>query len=99
MQNTGNLQADRTSDLATGTIELQLSEFKLINRSVTNKQTLNNSIGNVVAKADATSWGALFQNSSEFKEVLVKIQGRISRSTSDLPLSLVFELFYSGLRR
>ena len=30
---------------------------------------------------------------------LLKIQGRISRSTSNLPLSLVFELFYSGLRR
>ena len=29
----------------------------------------------------------------------VKIQGRIFRLTSSLPLSLVFELFYSGLRR
>ena len=67
-----SLQSDRTTDPTTGTIALQLNDTNgiTINRAVTNNQTFN-SIGNIVGEADVISWGRfMFQNSSEFKEVL-----------------------------
>ena len=67
-----SLQSNRTTDPTTGTIALQLNDTNgiTINRAVTNNQTFN-SIGNIVGEADVISWGRfMFQNSSEFKEVL-----------------------------
>ena len=67
-----SLQTDRTTDPTTGTIALQLNDTNgiTLNRAVTNNLTFN-SIGNIVGKADVRSWGRfMFQNSSEFKEVL-----------------------------
>ena len=67
-----SLQSNRTTDPTTGTIALQLNDTNgiTINRAVTNNQTFN-SIGNIVGEADIISWGRfMFQNSSEFKEVL-----------------------------
>ena len=67
-----SLQSDRTTDPTTGTIALQLDDTNgiTINRAVVNNQTFN-SIGNIVGEADVVSWGRfMFQNSSEFKEVL-----------------------------
>ena len=67
-----SLQSNRTTDPTTGTIALQLNDTNgiTINRAVTNNLTFN-SIGNIVGEADVISWGRfMFQNSSEFKEVL-----------------------------
>ena len=67
-----SLQSNRTTDPTTGTIALQLNDTNgiTINRAVTNNQTFN-SIGNIVGESDVISWGRfMFQNSSEFKEVL-----------------------------
>ena len=67
-----SLQSNITTDPTTGTIALQLNDTNgiTINRAVTNNQTFN-SIGNIVGEADVISWGRfMFQNSSEFKEVL-----------------------------
>ena len=67
-----SLQSDRTTDPTTGTICLQLDDSNgiTLNRAVVNNQTFN-SIGNIVGEADVISWGRfMFQNSSEFKEVL-----------------------------
>ena len=67
-----SLQSNRTTDPTTGTIALQLNDTNgiTINRTVTNNLTFN-SIGNIVGEADVISWGRfMFQNSSEFKEIL-----------------------------
>ena len=67
-----SLQSNRTTDPTTGTIALQLNDTNgiTINRAVTNNLTFN-SIGNIVGEADVISWGRfMFQNSSEFKEIL-----------------------------
>ena len=67
-----SLQSNRTTDPTTGTIALQLNDTNgiTINRAVVNNLTFN-SIGNIVGEADVISWGRfMFQNSSEFKEVL-----------------------------
>ena len=67
-----SLQSNRTTDPTTATIALQLNDTNgiTINRAVTNNLTFN-SIGNIVGEADVVSWGRfMFQNSSEFKEVL-----------------------------
>ena len=67
-----SLQSDRTTDPTTGTIALQLNNTNgiTLNRAVTNNLTFN-SIGNIVGESDVISWGRfMFQNSSEFKEVL-----------------------------
>ena len=67
-----SLQTNRTTDPTTATICLQLNDTNgiTINRAVTNNLTFN-SIGNIVGEADIISWGRfMFQNSSEFKEVL-----------------------------
>ena len=67
-----SLQSDRTTDPTTGSIALQLDDTNgiTLNRAVVNNQTFN-SIGNIVGEADVISWGRfMFQNSSEFKEVL-----------------------------
>ena len=67
-----SLQSNRTTDPTTGTISLQLDDTNgiTLNRPVVNNQTFNN-IGNIVGEADIVSWGRfMFQNSSEFKEVL-----------------------------
>ena len=67
-----SLQPSRTSDPTTSTIALQINDTNgiTLNRAVTNNLTFN-SIGNIVGEADVISWGRfMFQNSSEFKEVL-----------------------------
>ena len=67
-----SLQSNRTTDPTTATIALQLNDTNgiTLNRAVTNNLTFN-SIGNIVGEADVVSWGRfMFQNSSEFKEVL-----------------------------
>ena len=67
-----SLQTNRTTDPTTATICLQLNDTNgiTLNRAVTNNLTFN-SIGNIVGEADIISWGRfMFQNSSEFKEVL-----------------------------
>ena len=67
-----SLQTDRTTDPTTGTIALQLNDTNgiTINRAVDNNQTFN-SIGNIVGEADVISSGRfMFQNASQFTEVL-----------------------------
>ena len=67
-----SLQSNRTTDPTTSTIALQLNDTNgiTLNRAVTNNLTFN-SIGNIVGESDIVSWGRfMFQNSSEFKEVL-----------------------------
>ena len=60
LTNRGNIQMGRTSDLTTGMIALQLNDTLRItvNRAVINNQIFS-SIGNIVEKADVTSWDAL----------------------------------------
>ena len=67
-----SLQSNKEADPTTATIALQLNDTNgiTINRAVTNNLTFN-SIGNIVGEADVISWGRfMFQNASEFKEVL-----------------------------
>ena len=67
-----SLQSNKEVDPTTATIALQLNDTNgiTINRAVTNNLTFN-SIGNIVGEADVISWGRfMFQNASEFKEVL-----------------------------
>ena len=67
-----SLQSNKEADPTTATIALQLDDTNgiTLNRAVVNNQTFN-SIGNIVGEADIISWGRfMFQNSSEFKEVL-----------------------------
>ena len=60
LTNRGNIQMGGTSDLTTGMIALQLNDTLRItvNRAVINNQIFC-SIGNIVGKADVTSWDAL----------------------------------------
>ena len=91
-----SLQSDRTTDPTTGTIALQLDDTNgiTINRAVVNNQTFN-SIGNIVGEADIISWGRfMFQNSSEFKEVLdtqYKLFVRNGDSLGDINLTVGLE--------
>ena len=91
-----SLQSDRTTDPTTGTICLQLDDTNGItfNRAVVNNQTFN-SIGNIVGEADVVSWGRfMFQNSSEFKEVLdtqYKLFIRNGDSLGDINLTVGLE--------
>ena len=91
-----SLQSDRTTDPTTGTIALQLDDANgiTINRPVVNNQTFN-SIGNIVGEADVISWGHfMFQNSSEFKEVLdtqYKLFVRNSDALGDINLTVGLE--------
>ena len=91
-----SLQSDRTTDPTTGTIALQLDDANgiTINRPVVNNQTFN-SIGNIVGEADVISWGRfMFQNSSEFKEVLdtqYKLFVRNSDALGDINLTVGLE--------
>ena len=67
-----SLQPNKEADPTTATIALQLNDTNgiTINRAVTNNLTFN-SIGNIVGEADIISWNRfMFQNASEFKEVL-----------------------------
>ena len=67
-----SLQSNKEADPTTSSIALQLNDTNgiTINRAVTNNLTFN-SIGNIVGEADVISWGRfMFQNASEFKEVL-----------------------------
>ena len=67
-----SLQSNKEADPTTATIALQLNDINgtTINRAVVNNLTFN-SIGNIVGEADVISWGRfMFQNASEFKEVL-----------------------------
>ena len=67
-----SLQSNKEADPTTATIALQLNDTNgiTINRAVVNNLTFN-SIGNIVGEADIISWGRfMFQNASEFKEVL-----------------------------
>ena len=67
-----SLQSNKEADPTTATIALQLNDTNgiTINRAVTNDLTFN-SIGNIVGEADIISWNRfMFQNASEFKEVL-----------------------------
>ena len=67
-----SLQSNKEADPTTSSIALQLNDTNgiTINRAVVNNQTFN-SIGNIVGEADIISWGRfMFQNASEFKEVL-----------------------------
>ena len=67
-----SLQSNKEADPTTATIALQLNDTNgiTINRAVTNNLTFN-SIGNIVGEADVISLGRfMFQNASEFKEVL-----------------------------
>ena len=91
-----SLQSDRTTDPTTGTISLQLDDTNgiTINRPVVNNQTFN-SIGNIVGESDIISWGRfMFQNSSEFKEVLdtqYKLFIRNGDSLGDINLTVGLE--------
>ena len=91
-----SLQSNRTTDPTTGTIALQLNDTNgiTINRAVTNNQTFN-SIGNIVGEADVISWGRfMFQNSSEFKEVLdtqYKLYIRNGDALGDINLTVGLE--------
>ena len=91
-----SLQSNRSTDPTTGTIALQLDDTNgiTINRAVVNNQTFN-SIGNIVGEADIISWGRfMFQNSSEFKEVLdtqYKLFVRNGDSLGDINLTVGLE--------
>ena len=91
-----SLQSNRTTDPTTGTIALQLNDTNgiTINGAVTNNQTFN-SIGNIVGEADVISWGRfMFQNSSEFKEVLdtqYKLYIRNGDALGDINLTVGLE--------
>ena len=91
-----SLQSNRTTDPTTGTIALQLNDTNgiTINRAVTNNQTFN-SIGNIVGESDVVSWGRfMFQNSSEFKEVLdtqYKLYIRNGDALGDINLTVGLE--------
>ena len=91
-----SLQSDRTTDPTTGSISLQLDDSNgiTLNRPVMNNQTFN-SIGNIVGEADIISWGRfMFQNSSEFKEVLdtqYKLFIRNGDSLGDINLTVGLE--------
>ena len=65
-----------------------------MNRAVTNNLTFN-SIGNIVGEADIISWGRfMFQNSSEFKEVLdtqYRLYIRNSDALGDINLTVGLE--------
>ena len=91
-----SLQSNRADDPTTGSIALQLNDANgiTINRAVTNNQTFN-SIGNIVGESDVISWGRfMFQNSSEFKEVLdtqYKLFIRNGDSLGDINLTVGLE--------
>ena len=91
-----SLQSDRTTDPTTGTIALQLDDTNgiTLNRAVVNNQTFH-SIGNIVGEADIISWGRfMFQNSSEFKEVLdtqYKLYVRNGDALGDINLAVGLE--------
>ena len=98
-----SLQSNRSTDPTTGTIALQLNDNPAgitMNRAVTNNLTFN-SIGNIVGEADIIgqndiiSWGRfMFQNSSEFKEVLdtqYKLFVRNSDALGDINLTVGLE--------
>ena len=98
-----SLQSNRSTDPTTGTIALQLNDNPAgitMNRAVTNNLTFN-SIGNIVGEADIIgqndiiSWGRfMFQNSSEFKEVLdtqYKLFVRNSDVLGDINLTVGLE--------
>ena len=97
-----SLQSNRDADPTTGTIALQLNDTNgiTLNRAVTNNLTFN-SIGDVVGEAnivgqnDIISWGRfMFQNSSEFKEVLdtqYKLYIRNGDALGDINLTVGLE--------
>ena len=97
-----SLQSNRDGDPTTGTIALQLNDTNgiTLNRAVTNNLTFN-SIGDVVGEAnivgqnDIISWGRfMFQNSSEFKEVLdtqYKLYIRNGDALGDINLTVGLE--------
>ena len=92
-----SLQSNRSTDPTTSSIALQLNDNPAgitLNRAVTNNLTFN-SIGNIVGEADIISWGRLmFQNSSEFKEVLdtqYKLYIRNSDALGDINLTVGLE--------
>ena len=92
-----SLQSNRSTDPTTSSIALQLNDNPAgitMNRAVTNNLTFN-SIGNIVGEADIISWGRfMFQNSSEFKEVLdtqYKLYIRNSDALGDINLTVGLE--------
>ena len=97
-----SLQSNRDADPTTGTIALQLNDTNgiTLNRAVTNNLTFN-SIGNIVGESDIIgqndiiSWGrCMFQNSSEFKEVLdtqYKLYIRNGDALGDINLTVGLE--------
>ena len=92
-----SLQSNRSTDPTTSSIALQLNDNPAgitMNRAVTNSLTFN-SIGNIVGEADIISWGRfMFQNSSEFKEVLdtqYKLYIRNSDALGDINLTVGLE--------
>ena len=92
-----SLQSNRSTDPTTSSIALQLNDNPAgitMNRAVTNNLTFN-SIGNIVGEADIISWGRfMFQNSSEFKEVLdtqYKMYIRNSDALGDINLTVGLE--------
>ena len=67
-----SLQSDRSLDLPTGSIALQLNGTNgiTIHRAVTNNFTFNR-IGSITAEANLNVWGELlFQHSSSIKETI-----------------------------
>ena len=92
-----SLQSNRSTDPTTSSIALQLNDNPAgitMNRAVTNNLTFN-SIGNIVGEADIISRGRfMFQNSSEFKEVLdtqYKLYIRNSDALGDINLTVGLE--------
>ena len=92
-----SLQSNRSTDPTTSSIALQLNDNPAgitMNRAVTNNLTFN-SIGNIVGEADIISWGRfMFQNSSEFKEVLdtqYRLYIRNSDALGDINLTVGLE--------
>ena len=97
-----SLQSNRDADPTTGTIAIQLNDTNgiTLNRATTNNLTFN-SIGNIVGESDIIgqndiiSWGRfMFQNSSEFKEVLdtqYKLFIRNGDASGDINLTVGLE--------